>query len=146
MPIFGGAVGLIGLEAGELHAEVKHYLHGELIETYRVEPLLLKAVDTELSATPEIVFLMGECQSLREELKTAEKSLKEAKEKEHEASNLVESILEAFLAYAYADYQTNLQLNAKSLSIEQFILTLGFSPEGFSEKELDILEKFKEAL
>ena len=49
-----GRVHLDGLTAGELKAEVKHYLKGELIKCYKIEPLILKEVDCNLSGTPEI--------------------------------------------------------------------------------------------
>lgn len=46
-----------GLTAGELKAEVKHYLKGVLIKVYAIEPLILKEVDGSISAMPEIVEL-----------------------------------------------------------------------------------------
>lgn len=140
------AVMLTGLEAGELHAVVKHYLHGELIETYKVEPLLLKAVDTELSAMPEIALLTEKCEVLRKKTEELIKRITHAEERGAKAENRIQLVFEAFLAFAYSDYQTNVQLNAKSLTVEQFMLTLGFSAETFSEKELEIIKTFKEEL
>lgn len=46
-----------GLTAGELKAEVKHYLKGVLIKVYAIEPLVLKEVDGSISAMPEIAEL-----------------------------------------------------------------------------------------
>ena len=141
-----GTVMLTGLAAGELHAAVKHYLRGDLIETYKVEPLLLKAVDTALSAMPEIASITAECAVLLKKTEELTKRLTYAEERADEAENRIRLVFEAFLAFAYSDYQTNVQLNAKSLTLEQFMLTLGFSAETFSEKELEIIKTFKEKL
>lgn len=63
-----GKVKLEGLTAGELRAEVKHYLKGELVLTYIVEPLLLKEANGNLSAETDIVALRREIQGLKEEI------------------------------------------------------------------------------
>lgn len=141
-----GTVTLTGLEAGELHAEVKHYLRGELIETYKVEPLLLKAVDTKLSATPEIALLMAEREILREELEAVEKWQEKAVDYADEMNKRNHRRDVAFLAFAYAEYQNDLQLNAKSLSFEDFAAVLGYSVEEFSPDEIETIKNFKEAL
>lgn len=142
----GGTVTLTGLEAGELHAEVKHYLHGELIETYKVEPLLLKAVDTNLSATPEIAFLTEEKEKLKNETEELAKRLDSA-EKNLELILHCQHLRDvAFLAYAWAEYQNDLQLNAKSLTLEAFAETLGFSLTAFTEEEIEEIQNQKEKL
>ena len=141
-----GTVMLTGLAAGELHAAVKHYLRGELLETYKVEPLLLKAADTELSAMPEIALLTEKCEVLRKKTEELLESLTQANARADKVENRVKLIFEAFLAFAWADYETNLQLNTKSLTIEQFLLALGFSAEEFSPNELETIKKLKEKL
>ncbi len=110
-------------EAGELKTEVKHYLHGELVETYKIEPLLLKAVDRSLSAMPEIAALTAECVALRsrsDELLTELKRHKEEAEREHN------KLTSAFLSFAYAEYRNDVQLNARNLSAEEFAAALGY--------------------
>ena len=141
-----GTVTLTDLEAGELNAEVKHYLRGELIETYKVEPLLLKEVDTNLSAMPEIALLAAEneerkkeSESLLKRLETAEKNFEIVLHGQH-----LRDI--AFLAYAWAEYQNDLQLNAKSLTLEAFAETLGYSLSAFTEEELEEITNQKEKL
>ncbi len=57
LPITNQHVSMDHLEAGELRAEIKRFLRGELIETIPVEPLLLKRVNTDFSATPAFVEL-----------------------------------------------------------------------------------------
>lgn len=137
-----GIITLTDLEAGELRAEVKHYLRGELIETFRVEPLLLKAVETDLSATPEIAFLTGECAALRNRAEALEKLLTQANARadEEEKRNRARDL--AFLSYAWADYQSNVQLNAKNLSAEEFAAALGYE---LTEEELEQIKNKKEA-
>lgn len=137
-----GAVALTGLEAGELHSEVKHYMRGQLVETYKVEPLLLKAVDTQLSAMPEIAFLTAECQALREKTEETAKALTRANERADEAEKHSRERDISFLSYAWADYQNNVQLNVKNLSLEEFAAALGYK---LTEEELEQINKKKEA-
>lgn len=59
LPIIDQRVSIEHLEAGELRAEIKRYLRGELIERIHVEPLILKSVDADLSATPALVELQA---------------------------------------------------------------------------------------
>lgn len=138
-PIFNGEVVLAGLLAGELKAEVKHYLRGELVETYRVEPLLLKSVETKLSATPEIAFLTAECKDLRDK---SEAVATEAERQADETEKRIRAVELAFLAYAWADYQNNVQLNAKNLSLADFAAALGYR---LTEEEFEQINGKKEA-
>lgn len=156
----GGTIVVGELSAGELRAEVKHYLRGTLLEVYKVEPLLLKAVERKLSATPEIAlltdeiaFLTGEIEALKKETEALKKSLTEALKKETEA--LKESLTEerenarkavrelvlSFLSYAYAEYVFDVQLNARSLSAEEFARALGYE---LSKEELEEIKNKKE--
>ncbi len=138
----GGLMTLTDLEAGELRAEVKHYLRGELIETYKVEPLLLKAAETDLSATPEIAFLTAECETLRKRAEELEKSLTRANARADEEEKRNRAWDLAFLSYAWADYRNNVQLNAKNLSAEEFAAALGYE---LTEEELEQIKNKKEA-
>lgn len=52
-----GGISLDNLTAGELNAEVKHYVKGSLVKVYKIEPLMLKEVDGAISAEPEISAL-----------------------------------------------------------------------------------------
>ena len=142
LPINGdGKITLSNLAAGELRAEVHHYLRGELIEAYKVEPLLLKAVDTKLSAMPEIAFLTAECATLREKTEETTKELTRANERADEAEKRNRARDVAFLSYAWADYRNNLQLNAKNLSLEEFAAVLGYK---LTEEEIKQINDKKE--
>ncbi len=123
-----GTISLDGLQSGELRAEVKHYLRGTLLETFKVEPLLLKAVDTTLSATPEIALLTGEIDAAHEENKTLAKALDGANTR-LEATE--KSIAELF-AFAYAVYENSPLLNGRGLSFEGFKEAL--KNQNFKEK------------
>ena len=134
----GGTIVVGELSAGELRAEVKHYLRGTLLEVYKVEPLLLKAVESGLSATPEIAFLTVEIEALKKETETLTKSLTEERENARKA---VRELVLSFLAYAYAEYVCDVQLNAKSLSAEEFARALGYE---LSKEELEEIKNKKE--
>lgn len=122
----GGTVTLKGLTAGELHAEVKHYLRGEIIETYKVEPLLLKEIDKTLSAMPEIAALMAECAELRKRADELTKGLQRQKD---ESTREINKLVVAFLSFSYAEYQGDVQLNSKNLTAEGFSKVFGYESE-----------------
>ena len=134
----GGTIVVGELSAGELRAEVKHYLRGTLLEVYKVEPLLLKAVESGLSATPEIALLTGEVETLKKETETLKKSLTEERENARKA---VRELVLSFLSYAYAEYVCDVQLNARSLSAEEFARALGYE---LSKEELEEIKNKKE--
>ena len=134
----GGTIVVGELSAGELRAEVKHYLRGTLLEVYKVEPLLLKAVERGLSVTPEIAFLTGEVEALKKETEELKESLTEERENARKA---VRELVLSFLSYAYAEYIFDVQLNARSLSAEEFARALGYE---LSKEELEEIKKKKE--
>ena len=135
-----GIVKLGKLEAGELHAEVKHYLRGTLIEAYKIEPLLLKAVDGSISATPEFVYLKREIEGLRKEFDDHLMKVYSLIGKDLHARDCAQ------LAFAWAVYQSSVQLNGKELDLEDFIITLGYDITSFTEDELEEIKKKKEEL
>ena len=141
----GGTIVVGELSAGELRAEVKHYLRGTLLEVYKVEPLLLKAVERGLSATPEIALLTDKIALLTgktEELEKETEELKESLTEEREnAQKAMRELVLSFLSYAYAEYVFDVQLNARSLSAEEFARALGYE---LSKEELEEIKKKKE--
>lgn len=120
-----GTLTLTGLETGELKAAVKHYLRGELIEVYKVEPLLLKAVDKELSAMPEIALLTGKIAALKKQTEDLEKRLETAEDRTETAGKNISAILH----FAYLSYRENVRLNAHDLSEEGFIKAINEKSE-----------------
>lgn len=99
-----GIINLDGLTAGELKAEVKHYIRGELIECYKIEPLLLRVVDCNLLGTPEITALQAESDALKKSLKETITSVEK-----------LNAIVTALLRFAYADYKLNVYLSGGSV-------------------------------
>lgn len=107
-----GVVVLDGLTVGELKAEVKHYLKGNLIQSFKIEPLILRAVDCNLSGTPEIVELTQSLKELKQALEEREKKLN--------------AKFAALLRFAYTDYHNNVFLSGGSLAdfLKEFGLKL----------------------
>lgn len=134
-----GTVTVDKLEAGELHVGIKHYLRGELIECFKVEPLMIKRVDTALFAMPEIGALKAENEALHKEIAALVKSHTEAFT---ELKRALHAQVVAFLSFAYAEYENDVQLNAKSLTAEVFAETFGFSVAEFSAEEMSKIKKF----
>lgn len=122
--IRGSSVTLSDLETGELKAAVKHYLRGELIEVFKIEPLLLRAVEKDLSAMPEFALLTGELVALKERTETLEKRLTQAEECAERADKRLEELqtkLDRIMDYAYLSYCENVRLNANDLTKEEFV-------------------------
>ena len=69
----------------------------------------------------------------------AEKVFAEARERERRRDV-------TFISYAYAEYQSDVQLNSKNLTVEEFLLTFGFSESDFTAEELDEIKNKKEKL
>ncbi len=141
LPANGKAV-VCGICAGELSAEVKHYLKGELVKTYVVEPLLLKELDVGISAEPEIAFLKAEILSLNSEfVKEREKSLQYRNEYIIEIEKCKErvekqrAIIFALLRFAYVDFKENVYLGGGG--VQDFLKRFGFE---LSLEEIKFLE------
>ncbi len=115
-----GAATLDRLVAGELNAEVKHYLKGELIKVYKIEPLLLKEVDGTLSAMPEIAALKAEISAL-------DKSFREYKQAADLRELRVKNNVTALIKFAFKDYTDNVYLGGGTE--EDFIKEFGFTEE-----------------
>lgn len=138
----------VEVEAGELKAEVKHYLRGVEVASYPVEPLIIKSVDERLTAFPEIADLYARAEALKRASEAQEKRLTEeeaARRKWQEAAKAAAHRGDiVFLSYAYAEYQNDVQLNEKNLTAEKFIVALGFSLDEFTPEEIEEIKKKKE--
>ena len=138
-----GIVMFDNLLAGELRAEIKHYLHGNLIKTFKVEPLILKEVDGVLSAMPAIAAMERDIAALKRKADEFEQALEMEKTARTRAEN---ALCAALLAYAFADYKTNFRLNMESLSLEEFAAALGVSLKSFTEEAIDKIKNMSEVL
>lgn len=123
-----GFIKVENLSAGELKVSVKHYLKGELIKSYSVEPLLLKEVDGELYVEPQI----GEHERRIKELEEALTKYIETTDKERrellERLAKAEANIVALKKFAYADYKNNAYLPGGSE--EEFLKEYGFIAGG----------------
>ena len=132
-----GVITLDGLSAGELQAEVKHYLKGGLIKKYRVESRIRIEVDGALSGIPEITALNAEISELKDELDKANQSLSEQSaelaglKKWVEAQKTIlkeqEDKINALIKFAYTDYNASVYL--KGGDETAFAEEFGFNPE-----------------
>lgn len=138
----------VEVEAGELKAEVKHYLRGVEVASYPVEPLIIKSVDDRLTAFPEIADLYNRAEALKRVSEAQEKRLTEEeaahRKWQEEAKAAAHRGDIVFLSYAYAEYQSDVQLNEKNLTAEEFIVALGFSLHEFTPEEIEEVKKKKE--
>lgn len=124
----GESIELDKLTAGELQAEVKHYLKGELIKTYKVEPLILKEVDGNLTGTPEIAALS---QSNAELVKSFEEYKEETAKSEKQARmNFL-----ALVRIVWSLYQTNIYLD--DVTFEEFISRYGIQ---LTDEEIQLIK------
>ena len=119
------------LTGGEIRAEVKHYLKGELIKTYHVEPLLLKEVDGSLTAEPRFAELTRRV----EELEKAVEEIKYAEKLRDEWAKSMEGKIKALCLFAFTDYRHNVYLGGKGL--DEFAKEFGFE---FTEEEKELLK------
>ncbi len=113
----GGMITLKELTAGELCAEIKHYLKGELIKTYKIESLLLKEADGSIVAEPEIAALT------RENARLAG-LFAEEQERAKKRENSLNKTICALVRFAYTDYCDNVYLGGGT--IEEFLSDFGF--------------------
>lgn len=112
-----GEIALEVLTAGELFAEIKHYLKGELIKTYKVEPLILKEADGSITAEPEIAALT------RENSRLAAIIAEESKRAQTTEKALNKAVC-ALIRFAYTDFCENVYLGGGTK--EQFLDGFGF--------------------
>lgn len=122
-----GEVALGDIKAGEFNAEVKHYLKGELIKVYKVEPLLIKELDADLSAMPEIEELRRDREEIKQSFREYRKRVAERKKALNDRVEKLEKLVNALIAFAYDDYRNNVYLGGGNM--QDFISTYGFEPD-----------------
>ncbi|MDE6597603.1 MAG: hypothetical protein K2K60_03080 [Clostridia bacterium] len=137
-----GSVLLDELTVGELNAEVKHYLKGEHIKTYKIEPLLLKEVEGMHSVIPEIVELKTELLNLKTKNAALQTNLSELDNSFTEYKNnadlremrVYKNAL-ALMKFAFKDYKDNVYLGGRNM--EEFISEFGFE---LTEEEIKAIK------
>lgn len=154
-----GKVKIIGsrvavpVKAGIFNCSVKRRnKERNFMEVFEVEPLQIDEVDANLSAFPQISTMQNTLKSLylsyaeeraalEEKKKSLDGALQEVKEN---AEKAIHRLAVAFLSFAYAEYKTDIQMNAKDLSAEDFLAAFGFSASDFTEDELNEIKKEKD--
>lgn len=141
----GNAV-ICGIYAGQFNAEVKHYLKGELIKTYKIEPLLVKEADGSISAEPEIAALnrkifelneaLGKERARTEKLEEQAEKLNRCCEEIEVRTKTAEDKIRALCLFAFTDYRENVYLGGGDL--DAFACRFGFQ---FTEKEKEFLKE-----
>lgn len=123
--IDNGKVEVRGLEAGVLHASVKHCVGDIVVREYPVEDLILKDLDGSIRATPEV-------EALREAYEAVQAALKKETRERQTLADEVETYKQqtreqmvALVGYAYAAYQGDIALNAKELPADEFARVVG---------------------
>lgn len=130
----------IPVEPGELCLAVKRYIGGRLVESYAVEPLEIKSVDGNVTAFPEISVLQKQVVELTAELKAQrEENAKEVEKVRQEMKREIRTLVAAFLSFAWAEYEYDVQLNAKNLTAEKFVAMLGYS---VTDEEMEKIKGF----
>lgn len=126
-----GVVMLNGLTAGELKAEVKHYIKGGIIKEYKIEPLIIKEIDSSLSAEPEIAVIRREMEELKKTFaKEQEKNVECRRRLDARISECERHIqylqmnMAGLLRFACTDYKNNVYLGGES--VDGFINEFGF--------------------
>lgn len=134
-----GTVTFERLTEGELNAAVKHYLKGALIREYKVEPLLLKNVDGNLTVLPELAALNAHVERLEQEYAAVLRDLTEYKIATGALIQDLEENVCALIRFAYKDYSNNPFLGGGALN--NFLKEFGFT---LNEKEIKTIKGEKE--
>lgn len=137
-----GEIALENLTAGELTAEVKHYVKGSLVKVYKIEPLILKEVDGSISAEPEISALDRRICAVESGLNAANrdlteinKSVAEQSEKLNKRLARVNKNLAALIRFAFKAYNASLFLGGGTA--DRFAEEFGFE---LTDEEINIIK------
>lgn len=130
----------IPVEPGGLCLAVKRYIGGRLVESYAVEPLEIKSVDGNVTAFPEISVLQKQVVELTKAYEAQrEENAKEVEKVRQEMKREIRTLVAAFLSFAWAEYEYDVQLNAKNLTAEKFVAMLGYS---VTDEEMEKIKGF----
>ena len=134
----------VNVTEGTFSASVKRYISGRLRESYAIEPLEITSVNTETNAFPELSILKKSVAVFAERVKSAEDSVKNCTdtvenaekartETEKTLTELVHKVSAAFFSFAYTEYLSDMQMNSKDLSVEEFLAVFGETPKPLPE-------------
>lgn len=130
-----GETELENLSAGELNAEVKHYLKGSLIKVYKMEPLLLKEVDGEVSVEPEIAALDRRICAIEHDLEGFKKTTDERSEKHTRRFVRANKNIAALIRFAFKAYNASPFLGGGT--VDKFAEDFGLE---LSDEEINLIK------
>ena len=126
-----GETELENLTAGELNAEVKHYVKGSPVKVYKVEPLILKEVDGNIKAEPEFSALTRRICAVESGLNATERewsavnrATEEQSEKLYERLMRADKNITALIRFAFKAYNASPFLGGGTA--EKFAEEFGF--------------------
>lgn len=126
------------LAAGRLSCFVSHYLKGEEVKRFSVEDLLIKDLNGDAYAFPEIAEMEQKISTLEKQAVIMSKTLKEEKEAREQAETEINSAIEYALSialglvrFAFEDYRENVYLHGGSFEdfLQEFGIDLTKIPE-----------------
>lgn len=130
-----GETELENLFAGELNAEVKHYLKGSLIKVYKIEPLLLKEADDKVYILPEIAALDRRICAVERNLEGAKKTAEERAEKHNKRLVRANKNVAALIRFAFKAYNASPFLGGGT--VDKFAEDFGLE---LTEEEIDLIK------
>lgn len=138
----GGLITLPDLTAGELCGEVTHYLKGERVKNYKIEPLIIKEADGTLTAEPEFAALKAKLDGVEKAFgefrKAAAEEAETRKTREKTLADRIARIegnLLALAKFAYEDYNASVYLEGGTA--EKFTEAFGLR---LTDEELEIIK------
>lgn len=137
----------LNVREGTLHLSVKRYVGGVLTNSYAVEPLTVKSVDDGLELIPQLAAMRAEHNALAFQMEAGKSGIMSACEaikanadkQFNELKKTLQEAIKGFLAYAYAEYKNDVQLNSNSLGVLAFAQALGLNVDASDVSE--IIEK-----
>ncbi len=102
-----GEIALENLTAGELNAEIRHYVKGALVKVYKVEPLILKEVDGNIKAEPGFSALDRRICAVESDLVAAKQTAEDRAEELGKKLMRAKKSLCALIRFAFKAYNTS---------------------------------------
>lgn len=133
---------VLPVEVGTLNICVKRYIKAQHRETYAVEPLEVKSVDGEVVAYPELGILQKKVVELIKQLNEAQEEMKAIRRELAEQKKAERARAVSMLAFAYAEYNYDVQLNAHGMTLDEFAARLGYT---LTDEETEKIKSIKEA-
>lgn len=127
------------VKVGTLELKVLRMIKGEIVNVYRVEPLHIVQGDYSLTGTSAFKQLEDKIASDKEDIIQLFTGGLSA------LNGMLEENKIRLLAYLYADYENNVQVNSHNLPLDEFAFLL-FGITELSDHDREVIEHIKELL